>query len=143
MVKDRVVPDTNCLISSFSRRGKFYPIWKGLQEGIYFLCVTNEILNEYQEIIGQKANEYIAENVIQMLLNSKFVIHVEPYFKFHLLSRDPDDNKFVDCAIAANAAFIVSNDKHFDDLKAKDVFPKVDVINIYAFLKRLTESCLS
>jgi len=45
---------------------------------------------------------------------------------------DPDDNKFVDCAISSNAKFIVTNDKHFNVLKNVD-FPKIEVVDIDKF----------
>ncbi len=130
---DRIVLDTNCLIASLSKRGRYYDIWKGLQEGKYILCVSSEILYEYQEIIEQKTNAYIANNVIQFLLNSKFVLLKDPSFKLGLIDEDKDDNKFVDCAIMAGAIFIVSNDKHYNVLKSIS-FPKIDVIDIESFL---------
>lgn len=46
-----IVLDTNCLLSSISKKSNSYIVWKKLQEGEYNLCVTTEILNEYQEII--------------------------------------------------------------------------------------------
>lgn len=52
----------------------------------------------------------------------------------NLIIADPDDNKFVDCAIAANARFIVTEDHHFNVLK--DItFPSVAVVSIDDFLK--------
>lgn len=65
------------------------------------------------------------------------VLHIDPHFRFGLNEADPDDNKFVDCAIAANAKYIVSQDRHFDVLKTIP-FPKVDVVTIDEFL---TEIC--
>jgi len=59
---------------------------------------------------------------------------VSPSFHFNLITTDPDDNKFVDCAITAGATYIVSNDRHFDELKNYD-FPKVDVRNLTQFLE--------
>ena len=59
----KVVLDTNCLISSISRRGKTYPAWKGFQEGRYILCVTNEILEEYEEVIAQKICKQRSRNL--------------------------------------------------------------------------------
>lgn len=53
------------------------------------------------------------------------------YFHFNLLL-DPDDNKFVDCAIAANARCIVSHDSDFKRLRTIN-FPKVEVTNIDEF----------
>ena len=53
------------------------------------------------------------------------------------VTADPDDNKFVDCAIASNAKYIVSQDHHFDILK-KIPFPKIDVVTIEEFLKEIS-----
>ena len=49
----RIVLDTNCLIAALSRHSEYYPVWSDFQAGKYILCVSNEILEEYQEIIGQ------------------------------------------------------------------------------------------
>lgn len=56
----------------------------------------------------------------------------DPHFSFGLITADADDNKFVDCAIVANAHFIVTEDKHFNVLKNIE-FPHVDVIGIDEF----------
>ena len=50
---------------------------------------------------------------------------------------NPDDNKFIDCAVSANANFIVTHDKHFNVLSDVD-FPKVEVIDIQKFKDILT-----
>ena len=63
MPSKKIVLDTNGLISSLSRRGQFYPIWRSFQQGRYTLCISNEILDEYIEIISQKMTPEIAENV--------------------------------------------------------------------------------
>ena len=60
----RIVLDTNCLLASLSRRGAYFNVWRGLQEGKYTLCVSNEILEEYEEIIAQKTSSVIASNVV-------------------------------------------------------------------------------
>lgn len=136
-MNNRVVLDTNCLLASLSKRGEYYSVWKGLQEGKYTLCVSTEIILEYQEIIAQKTNEFIAENVVQTLLNCKNVVCIEPAFRMCLIEKDKDDNKFVDCAIASGAYFIVSEDKHYDILE-KIPFPKVDVVKLREFVEILS-----
>ena len=55
---------------------------------------------------------------------------------FNLISVDPDDNKFVDCAVAANAKFVVTDDGHFDVLKQID-FPKVNIIGLDDVIRTL------
>ena len=56
----------------------------------------------------------------------------------NLITVDPDDNKFVDCAISANAHYIVTNDHHYDVLKDID-FPKVNIVNIQQFCIYLSQ----
>ena len=136
MAVKRIVLDTNCLISSLSRRGQYYPVWKGLQTGEYVLCVSTDILEEYAEVITQKMSVQVATNVIHLLMESEFVELVNPYFNLQLISADHDDDKFVDCAFATNATFIVSNDKHYDVLKDID-FPKIQVLKLKEFLELL------
>ena len=128
----RIVLDTNCLLASLSRRGAYFNVWRGLQTGKYTLCVSNEILEEYEEIIAQKTNSVIASNVVQTLLNAPSVELIDAFFKFDLIKNDPDDNKFVDCAIAGNATYVVSNDSHFDVLKEID-FPKLILKSLQDF----------
>ena len=133
---NRIVLDTNCLIASLSKKGNYFLVWQGLHQGKYTLCVSNEILEEYEEILSQKTNATIASNVIQVLINSPFVEFINTYFHFHLIEQDKDDNKFVDCAIAANAKYIVSEDAHFKQLK-NIPFPIVNVIRLGEFMKLL------
>jgi len=128
----RVVLDTNCLLASISSRSEFFIVWRGLHEGRYTLCVSNDILAEYEEIIAQKATPTVAKHVVDALVDSDFVEFVDPQFRLGLIRKDPDDNKFVDCAFAANAAFIVSNDHHFDVLESID-FPKILVLRLQQF----------
>ena len=78
----KIVLDTNCLLSSLSRRGKYFNVWRGMQEGKFTLCVSTDILEEYQEIIEQKTTAVIASNVIQTLLNLPNVEFITPYYHF-------------------------------------------------------------
>ena len=117
MKEIRIVLDTNCLLASISSKSENYRIWKDFQQGRFVLCVSNEILEEYEEIIAEKANAVVAGNIINAIVESEFVEFIDPQFRFGLITSDKDDNKFVDCAIAANATYIVSEDKHFDVLK--------------------------
>ena len=93
-------------------------------------------MEEYQKIIAQKTSAIVAENVINLLLKSEYVVFVDAYFRLQLIEADPDDNKFVDCAFAAGATYIVSDDKHFDVLK-EIRFPQILVLKLRTFLERL------
>ena len=129
----RVVLDTNCLIMAISARNEYYQVWQDFLDGKYVLCITNEIIEEYSEVIAHNISPLLSEFVISTIINRKNVVMKSPSYAFHLIKADEDDNKFVDCAIVANAKYIVSNDRHFDVLR-EIPFPKVDVIKINQFL---------
>ena len=78
----------------------------------------------------------LAKSVIQALLNKRNVIRVTPSFYFNLIESDPDDNKFVDCAICGSAELIVTNDAHFNILRTID-FPTVEVKTIQQFVAEM------
>lgn len=134
----RIVLDTNCLIQSVSPHSAYYAVWKSFMNDENTLCVTNDIIEEYVEILQRLFGFRFAENVVKTIVNSPFVEFVTPYYQFHVIEADPDDNKFVDCAIAAVARYIVSNDHHFDVLR-HTVYPIVDVIVLDDFLKLLQQ----
>ena len=130
----RIVLDTNCLLMSLPKRSPCHAVWTAICNGSITLCVSNEILEEYMEILSQKTNEIIAYNVVELLLNLKNVVQITPHYKLHLISSDKDDNKFVDCAFAAGASCIVSNDAHFKELSFVK-FPKISVLTIGDFMR--------
>ena len=134
-----IVLDTNVLLQvAFTEKAPRI-VWDKLLAGEYILCVTEDILYEYQEkVIDCFHSEQLANALINILLNSKYVKRVETYFRYNLIKADVDDNKFVDCALACNAKFIVSEDAHFDELE-KIEFPQVDVIGLNEFISLLNK----
>ena len=133
-----IVLDTNCLLMSLSRRSPYYPVWREFVNGKYTLCITNEILAEYEEILTQKVGQEIASNVIKAILDLPNTKMVQVYYHLHLITADPDDDKFVDCAFKANARYIVTEDHHYDILK-QTPFPYINVIDINEFIRVLQE----
>jgi predicted nucleic acid-binding protein len=91
--------------------------------------VTTEILEEYLEILTKLTNESVARNTIELIINNPSTLFITTYYHFNLITADPDDNKFVDCAVAANARCIVTNDKHFNVLNDCD-FPRVTIVRL-------------
>ena len=132
----RIVLDTNGLVASLGATSPYREIWLGIRDCKYKLCVSNDILFEYQEVIAAKTSPAIANQVIDFILNSENVELVTPFYHFELITADHDDNKFVDCAIAANATFIVSDDKHFKPLQ-KITYPRLTVLKLMDFVEML------
>ena len=96
------------------------------------LCLTHDILLEYEEIIGRKFNPRVAQDVIRALLELPNVDRVDVFFQWRLISNDPDDNKFADCAVSANADYVVSNDRDYRILSTID-FPPIRVLTMSEF----------
>ena len=135
-----VVIDTNCLLQIIARKSPYRPIWDAFLARRFDLCVSNEILEEYQEILGQQITPTIAENVVLLILNQENVQLVDPHFRMGIITADPDDNKFVDCAFAAGADYLVSEDSHFKVLH-QTPFPQLNLVTLDEFLNsRLIEA---
>jgi predicted nucleic acid-binding protein len=73
---------------------------------------------------------------VDEILLSKNSESVTVFYNWQLITPDPDYNKFVDCAVSANANYIVTNDRHFNVLKDID-FPKINIITINQFQEKI------
>lgn len=133
----RIVLDTNSLIQSLPHQSKYHLVWKSFESGKNILCVSNSIIDEYVEIMQRLINVDVAESVIKTIVNSPFAEFVSPFYNFNLITSDPDDNKFVDCAVAARAKYIVTNDHHFNVVK-RSVLPRVAIISLQDFYEELS-----
>lgn len=132
----RLVLDTNSLIQCIAHRSHYHAIWLSLLDGRNSLCVSNEILEEYEEILERKASHTFAMLAINVIINNPYTVFITPYYHFNLITVDFDDNKFVDCAVAGNAKFIVTEDHHYDILQKID-FPKVEIIKLDEMMCRI------
>ena len=121
-----VVLDTNCLLQILGLRSKFHYLWRMFLEEKYVLCISTEVLLEYEEILKQKASPTVAEMFLKVISHSENVLRRDPYYRLGLIEADPDDNKFVDCAFACQADYIVTDDSHFSVL-ATIPFPQISV----------------
>ena len=90
-------------------------------------------MNEYEEVLNDffESNN-LGEKVTKLILNLPLTIRKDVYYKWQLIVQDPDDDKYVDCAVAANADYIITDDKHFNVLKQVD-FPKVNCVRLEEF----------
>ena len=132
------VIDTNILLVSVSRKSRYHWIFEGLRNARYDLLLTTPIILEYEEIVSAHMGRRTATTVVELLENAPNVREQRVYYHWNLIRADPDDNKFVDCALAGGADFIVTNDRHFDVLQDVE-FPDVAVISPDEFRKRLAE----
>lgn len=132
-----IVIDTNCLLASVPLQSSHYWLYIAFEQEKFNWLISNEILSEYEEKLIDRYSENTAAIVLNVLSVAPNVIYREPYFKWNLVDKDPDDNKFVDLAIAGNADYLVTNDKHFNELKKLE-FPKLNIVTLDEFRKIIT-----
>jgi predicted nucleic acid-binding protein len=132
-----VIIDSNIFVMCMNPLSDYYVIFKKLVNGDYTLFVSTDIVFEYMEVFERKFNETKSNLLYRFLIESNNVRFVEVYFKWKLIPADPDDNKYSDCYIAADADYLVTNDRHFDVLK-QTAFPKISILNINEFVKLIS-----
>lgn len=131
-----VVIDTNTLLACIPKQAKTRWLFDALRRGAFRFAYSTEILEEYEEVLGAYYAPEVAENVIALLINQPNRIETNVVYRWNLITDDPDDNKFIDCGVAAHARYVITRDRHFrvlDDLG----FPPIKRISPEEFGKVL------
>ena len=128
----RIVLDTNVVVSMIGRTSEHRWIFDKILASEFLLCISNEILLEYEEILAAKTTPEIASNFTDFLASFPAVEQIQVFYNWRLIPNDPDDDKFVDCAVAAKAFCIVSEDRHFRPYKMNE-HPPLRVLNLVEF----------
>ncbi|MGD0812625.1 MAG: putative toxin-antitoxin system toxin component, PIN family [Verrucomicrobiota bacterium] len=120
--------DTSVFLQMFGHKQPFHRILRGLLDGRLILAVSTEILLEYEEITVKLSGDERWRDVAAFLelltqLHGN-IRQIEPHYRFGVVVADPDDNKFSDCAIAAGADFVVTEDSYFGALKSAGYKPR-------------------
>ena len=129
----RVVVDTNCLLASINPRGAYFALYELFIANAFEWVLSNEILTEYEEQVTRRYSARTAQQVHEVLTTAPNTCFQEAHFRWQLIEADPDDNKFVDVAVAANADYLVTNDRHCEVLNQLE-FPRVPVVSLQEFL---------
>ena len=94
-------------------KSPYHHIWTDFLNGNLEICVSSEILLEYEEIIPEKISSHFAFILMEALTNCQNLIRITPAWRFDLIKKDPDGNKFVDCAVCGMAEYTVSVSKGY------------------------------
>lgn len=78
---DNVVIDTNCLIMAISSRSGYHKVWLSFLAGDYTLCISNEILEKYAEVIARNISINAARYVVYATMERKNVRQITPSSK--------------------------------------------------------------
>ncbi len=131
----RVVVDTNVFVSSFfgGNPRKVVDLWKA---GEVSLCLSKPIVDEYIEVLGRLGlqGEKELDELLGLFAHGLHVVFTAKTPALHVVEKDPDDNKFIECAVALKAEFVITGDKALleiqDYMAIKIVSPK-DFLNSY------------
>jgi hypothetical protein len=128
----KVVIDANVFISSFfgGNPKKIIDLWK---KGEIKLCLSREIVDEYIEVLRRFGLQN--ENELQELLNifseGHNIIFSATTPSLKIIEQDPDDNMFIECAVALGCSHIISGDKHLQQVKN---YIRIKIVNPKEFL---------
>jgi|WetSurMetagenome_2_1015567.scaffolds.fasta_scaffold332096_3 uncharacterized protein len=129
----KIVLDTNVLISGIFWKGPPHTIMELWIKGDLQIFVTKKILKEYFEVLNRMdASGAIAKKWQLLILEKVLVAEEKEIVK---LSRDPHDDKFINCALATNASYIVSGDQ---DLLTLKQIAEIKIVTPTEFLKIYT-----
>ncbi len=114
----KVVIDTNVFISSFfgGNPRKIINLWK---EGKIYWCLSNEIIDEYIAVLRRMGLQHEKEfhELLKIFAEGNNIIFTADTPQLEIIEDDPDDNKFIECAVELEAQYIISGDKHLKGLK--------------------------
>jgi putative PIN family toxin of toxin-antitoxin system len=134
--------DTNTLVQGRNPRHRFFPILQAVVDGRLNWAISNRILHEYQEVICRSSGADSWAQLVRLMelleMTTNNIVRVSPQFQFHVISTDPDDNAFTDCAISVNADYVITEDSHFAPLADSGYRPQP--ITPAAFIERYTGS---
>lgn len=134
----RIILDTNVLVSGIFWSGPPFKILELWRDKKVRLITSPEIIVEYQRVAIELAEKFQTVTIEPLL--SLIVASSEIYIPSDLpfqVCKDVDDDKFIACAIASRADFVISGDKN---LLATSGYQGVKIIKPKEFLRRLTGS---
>lgn len=128
----RIVIDTNVLISGIIFGGKPSKIIELLFGKKISVFASPEMIDEYKRIYGELGERYAkrTHNELNEIINSMNILPSHSHIE---ACRDPDDNKFIECAIDNRCIYIVSGDK---DLLVLEQYEDIGILTVSEFLEQ-------
>jgi len=123
----KIVVDANIFISSFFWGGNPRRIVERIIAGKDVLFITKEILDEIGDVI-RRPKFHASENEIHYFMNSieELGNRITAKNKIENVSIDEDDNKYIECGIAASVDYIISGDKHLLEIEEYENIKIID-----------------
>ena len=130
----KIVLDTNVIISGIFFGGPPYQILDAWRNGKIDIILSEDIFAEYQRVAKELSRQFKEVDISAVLdLITVNAMWIEaPQLPFNV-SADPDDDKFISCALASKSKLIVSGDKH---LLAVSGYRRIAIVKPSAFIER-------
>jgi len=129
----KVVVDTNVFISSFygGFPRKVIDCWK---EGKIVICLSQEIIEEYVAVLMRLGVEaFEIKKLTNLFAEGYHSVFTSSAPKLNIVKDDPDDNKFIECAVALDCKIIISGDKHLLNIKK---YVDIEILSPRAFIEQ-------
>ena len=130
----RVVLDTNVFISGIFFSGPPSQILKAWADQKFNLVLSQQILDEYKRVSEQLSSKFSSVDIAPII--ELIIIHglfIDTHAYNLQVCEDPDDNKFIECAVAGNCEIIISGDKHLLNLSE---FQGIAILNPKKFVDK-------
>ena len=132
----KVVLDTNILVSGTFWTGDSFKILKKIDNKEIELILSQELIEEYNEVIYSdeiiekaKNKDLTLNSIVQKIISNAII--VEPKKNFDIIKEDSDDNRILECAVEWHVDYIITQDNHL--LKLKE-FNKIKIVTPKEFL---------
>lgn len=133
----RVVIDTNTFISSFfgGVPREIIDLWKN---GEIILCLSQGIVEEYIEVLNRLGlkDKLELSKLTKLFAEAYNSIFAAATPHIEIVKDDPDDNKFIECAVELDCKIIISGDKHLKEIKK---YIDIEILSPREFIDRLSE----
>lgn len=137
IILPKVVIDTNVIVSALLFKGDSNKIIALYQERKIIFLISKDILQEYIKVLSYpKFN--LNQEEIKYLIKEEILSFTNPVkvtTNLNIIKDDPDDNKFLECAVAGKADFIISGDNHLLNIEE---YEKIKILKTASFLLLLS-----
>jgi putative PIN family toxin of toxin-antitoxin system len=133
----RVVVDTNVFISSFfgGNPRKVIDFWKA---GDITLCLSRPIVDEYIEVLCRLGLQYEKEleELLGLFAHGFHLVYTAKTPDLNVVEEDPDDDKFIECAVALKAKFVITGDSAVKKIRQ---YMNIKIVSPREFLSIIKE----
>jgi len=130
----KIIIDTNVLISGIFFTGPPYQILQSWRDGRFKLILSKEIFDEYRRVAERLSWQFKSIDIRDILdliaINAEFF---QPIIFSQNICADPDDEKFISCALSSNSKIIVTGDKHLLKITG---YKGIEIITPKAFISK-------